>query len=409
MESTTCCIVGGGPAGAMLGLLLARAGVDVVVLEKHADFLRDFRGDTVHPSTLELLDELGLAERFAELPQEHAPTLSMVTDEGPVTVAEFSALRHPHPYIAFVPQWDFLAMLTDEAGRYPTFTLKMQAEAHDLIREGGRVRGVRYRDRDGEHELRAQLTVAADGRHSALRCAAGLTPVGYGVPMDVVWFRLSRRESDPRQEVALRLVTGGLMAYIGRGTYWQIAYIVLKGGYERLMSAGLDVLRAEIVSRLPFLADRVGELADWNDLSVLDVRIDRLRRWYVPGLLCIGDAAHAMSPVGGVGINLAIQDAVAAANLLAEPLLRGHTSVDDLAKVQQRREMPAAATQWMQRVLQARFIGPLLRGTRPPVPPLPARLLSHFRPGRHLIAHLIGVGARPEHVRLPVPDSVPRG
>ncbi len=397
-ETTTCCIAGGGPAGMMLGLLLARAGVDVIVLEKHADFLRDFRGDTVHPSTLELLAELGIIERLLEHPHQKVSQLGFSFAGQYVPAADFDSLRRPYPYIAFVPQWDFLAVLVEEAERYPGFTLRMEAEGYELVREGGQVRGLRYRDPDGECEVRAELTVAADGRRSALRDAAGLAPVEYASPMDAAWFRLPRRASDPE-------ATGGELAprrfafAINRATYWQIAYLFPKGELDELRARGVDHFRRELAQLLPFLADRVGELAGWDDVSVLSVRVDRLRRWYLPGLLSIGDAAHAMSPIAGVGINLAVQDAVAAANLLAEPLRRGYVSERELAAVQRRRELPTVVTQGVQRLAQARFVDPLLRGEREAKPPLPVRLLGRLRPGRHLAAWLIGIGARPEHVR----------
>ncbi len=400
-ETTTCCVVGGGPAGTMLGLLLARAGIGVVVLEKHADFLRDFRGDTVHPSTMTVLDELGLGERFQALPQRHIPDVSFITEQAEFTFAELAALRHPHPYIALVPQWDFLDLVTAEAARYPTSRLRMRAEATGVIREGGRVVGVRYRAGDGEeHEVRAALTVAADGRHSVVRRAVGLTPVEYAAPMDVLWFRLPRRESDPGG-IDARPATGGFAVLIDRGDYWQVAHLVRKGAFAEIKSRGLQRFREDVARTVPLLADRVAELDDWRDVSMLSVRVDRLPRWHLPGLLLIGDAAHAMSPIGGVGINLAVQDAVASANLLAEPLRRGRVGDADLAAVQQRRDLPTRVTQGLQRAAQAGFIDPLLRGEREATPPAPLRLLSRLRPGRHFTAWLVGVGIRPEHVRTP--------
>jgi 2-polyprenyl-6-methoxyphenol hydroxylase-like FAD-dependent oxidoreductase len=306
----------------MLALLLARSGVEVTLLEKHGDFLRDFRGDTIHPSTLQVLDELGLAREFLELPHRKAYDLTMVTDRGDVRIATLRRLPGRYRYIAFVPQWDFLDLITSAAGRYPGFRLLMNAEAYDLIREGGAVRGLRYRDASGEHEIRADLTVAADGRHSVLRERAGLVPEDVGAPMDVVWFRLPREPGD-RDDTFLRISPGHMMVAINRETYWQLAYLILKGGYDEMAGQGIDALRRPVARLLPWLAGRLGQLESYDDVSVLTVAIDRLRRWHRPGFLCIGDAAHAMSPVFGVGINLAVQDAVATANLLAGPLRSG--------------------------------------------------------------------------------------
>lgn len=403
-----CCIAGCGPAGAVLGLLLARAGVPVLVLEKHDDFFRDFRGDTVHPSTLDVIEELGLLDRFNELPHRRVPRLNAVSDQGSVTLADFSLLRARHPYIAMVPQWDFLDLIASEARRYPWFRLETGAEALDLLREDGRVQGLRYRTRQGDREVRAPLTVAADGRHSVLRDAAGLEPVRYGAPMDVLWFRLSRRPSDPEDSFG-RLGRGQLLALINRTDYWQIAYVVPKGSAERFLSRGTASLRSSVAALTPFLADRVDELADPASVRMLEVQVNRLRRWHRPGLLFIGDAAHAMSPVGGVGINLAIQDAVATANLLVEPLLDRAVDERDLARVQRRRRLPTVATQTLQRVVQRRFLRPLLAGERPATPPAPLRLAARSRLLRRIPARVIGVGIRPEHVRTPsVPAASPQ-
>ncbi|WP_083982392.1 FAD-dependent oxidoreductase [Actinomadura hibisca] len=403
-ERTTCCIAGGGPAGAVLGLLLARAGVEVTVLEKHGDFLRDFRGDTIHPSTLDVLDELGLGDRFERMPHRKVPGLNLVTDDGSAAVFDLSVLRVRHPYIAMVPQWDFLNLITEEAARHPTFRLLMNAEATGLLREGDRVTGVRYRDAGGvERQIRAALTVAADGRHSTLRRAAGLRPKELGAPMDVAWFRLPRHDSD-RDDSFLRLGTGRMMPAINRADYWQFAYLVPKGRYAQVEAAGAEALRRSVAELLPFLEDRVAGL-DLADVRVLDVRIDRLRRWHRPGLLCIGDAAHAMSPVGGVGINLAIQDAVATANLLTEALLRGEVTEKDLAAVQRRRQWPAIAVQGFQLAAQRLVVAPTLQGSPSPVLRLLARRGSAQRkrtgPVPRLMARLIGYGPRPEHVRVP--------
>ncbi|GLW67575.1 hypothetical protein Arub01_58180 [Actinomadura rubrobrunea] len=397
--NTTCCVAGGGPAGMVLGLLLARAGVDVVVLEKHGDFLRDFRGDTVHPSTLDVLDEAGLGARFAALPHRKIDRLTMVADDGERRLVDLRTLPGRHPYIAMVPQWDFLAMLAEEAARLPGFTLLMNAEATGLLRDGDRVAGVRYRDADGaEHRIRALLTVAADGRHSTLRRASGLRLREFGAPMDVAWFRMPRRDAD-RDDSFLRISAGRLMAVINRTSYWQMGYLLPKGGYERVRAAGAAELRRQVVDLLPFLADRIDGL-DLDAVRVLDVRVDRLRRWHRPGLLCIGDAAHAMSPIGGVGINLAVQDAVAAANLLYEPLRRGAVTSGDLAAVQRRRARPTAVVQRVQIALQNLLVRPTLRGEQPGVLRL-ARTLPSLPVLPRLAARMVGYGPRPEHVRVP--------
>ncbi|MGK5558833.1 FAD-dependent oxidoreductase, partial [Actinomadura kijaniata] len=397
--TTTCLIAGGGPAGAVLGLLLARAGIEVTVLEKHGDFLRDFRGDTIHPSTLDALDELGLGDRFERLDHRKLTELSLVTDEGEMTLSALSTLRGAHPYIAMVPQWDFLNMITEEAARYPTFRLLMNAEATGLLREGDRVTGVRYRDAGGaEHRIGAHLTVAADGRHSTLRRAAGLRSRESGVPMDVAWFRLPRLAGD-REDAFLRVSRGRMMAVINRTDYWQIAYLVPKGRYAEVEAAGVESFRRSVAELLPFLADRVGTV-DLADVRVLDVRVDRLLRWWRPGLLCIGDAAHAMSPVGGVGINLAVQDAIATANLLDGPLRRGAVTARDLAAVQRRRTPPTRIVQGFQLGIQRAAIAPIMRGAVP----LPIRLLNRIRgtgPLPRLTAQMVGYGPRPEHVRTP--------
>ncbi|MFJ2032086.1 FAD-dependent oxidoreductase [Streptosporangium sp. NPDC087985] len=400
MDRNTCVIVGGGPAGAVLALLLARAGVQVTLLEKHGDFLRDFRGDTLHPSTLQLLDELGLAGEFHRLPHRKVHRMILQTDDATVPIADLSRLPGRYDYIAFVPQWDFLNLVTDAARRYPTFRLIMNAEVHDVIREGNTVRGVRYRDADGEHELRATLTVATDGRHSDVRRAAGLVPVEHGAPMDVLWFRLPRESTDPEQPL-LRVSTGHMMVAINRETYWQLAYLIPKGGFDALRARGIEAVREPVTRLLPFLAGRAGLLADFGDVSMLLVAINRLRRWHRPGLLVIGDAAHAMSPVFGVGINLAVQDAVAAANLLAGPLAAGAEIPESLlARVQRRRTPPTVITQLAQRVVQSRLIRPALSGDARPLR-LP-RDISRLPVIGALTRRFIGFGIRPEHVRTPV-------
>ncbi|TYB53219.1 FAD-dependent oxidoreductase [Nonomuraea sp. PA05] len=394
----SCVIAGGGPAGAMLALLLARSGVEVTLLEKHGDFLRDFRGDTIHPSTLQVLDELGLAGEFLRLPHRKAYDLYLATDRGDVRMATLRRLRGRYRYVAFVPQWDFLNLITSAAARYPGFRLLMNAEACGLIREGGAVRGLRYRDATGEHEIRAALTVAADGRHSVLRERAGLVPQDLGAPMDVVWFRLPREPRD-RDDTFLRLSPGHMMVAINRESYWQLAYLVLKGGYDEMTRQGIDALRGPVAGLLPWLGDRIGQLGSYDDVSVLTVMINRLRRWHRPGLLFIGDAAHAMSPVFGVGINLAVQDAVATANLLAGPLRSGAPIPEAaLHRVQRRRMPPARVTQAAQRVVQNLVISRALTRRLDPsgLPPDLTRipLLNRVAP------RFIGHGVRPEHVTV---------
>ena len=400
-SEVSCCIAGCGPAGAMLGLLLARAGVEVLVLEKHADFLRDFRGDTLHPSTLRLFDELGLAGELLSLPHRKAPVVEVTTDAGDFTLADFRRLPGSYRYIAFMPQWDFLDFVVAQARRLPGFQLRMQAEALAVLEERGRVVGVTYRDQAGaEHQVRARLTVAADGRDSGLRRSAGLRPRVFGAPIDVLWFRLPRRPGDPRQTFG-RLAAGHLLVLIDRGAHWQIAYAIAKDTTAALQAAGLPRFRASVAELVPFLADRVGELAGWEDVRLLRVQVNRLRRWFRPGLLCIGDAAHAMSPVGGVGINLAVHDAVAAANRLAGPLRDGTVSSRHLAAVQLRRILPTIVIQRGQRTIQDRFLSPLLAGRRSARPPLVLRVLRRYPVLQAIPARIVGIGLLPEHVRAP--------
>jgi 2-polyprenyl-6-methoxyphenol hydroxylase-like FAD-dependent oxidoreductase len=398
--TTTCCIAGGGPAGVMLGFLLARAGVDVVVLEKHADFFRDFRGDTIHPSTLELMHELGLLDEFLKLPHQKVERLGGQIGDVRVGIADFTHLPTVCKYIALMPQWDFLDFLAAQGKRYPGFDLRMRAEAVDLIEEGGRITGVIAKTPDGELTIRADLVVGADGRHSTVRERAGLIGDDYGAPMDVLWFRMSRKDSDSTETFG-HVEAGAMMIMLDRGDYWQCAYVIAKGGIDRVKAEGLDAFRRRVVAMSPFVADRIDEIKDWDDVKLLSVAVDRLRRWWRPGLLCIGDAAHAMSPIGGVGVNLAIQDAVAAANRLAAPLKARAVSDADLAAVEARRTLPVRLTQWLQITIQNRVISAVLAARARPRPPAAMKLLDAFPVLRRLPARLIGMGFRPEHVRTP--------
>ena len=390
----------------MLGLLAGRAGVEVLVLEKHADFLRDFRGDTLHPSTLRLFDELGLAEQLLDLPHQKSAVLGVTTDDGDYTLADFRRLPGPYRFLAFMPQWDFLDFVVDQARRLPWFQLRMRAEALEVLQEAGRVVGVTYRDQDGAtHQVRARLTVAADGRGSDLRRSAGLRPTQFGTPIDVLWFRLPKRPTDRPQSFG-RLAIGHLMVLIDRGDYWQIAYVIGKDAAGEIRAQGLERFRASVAELVPLLADRVGELRTWDDVRTLRVQVDRLRRWFRPGLLCIGDAAHAMSPIGGVGINLAIHDAVATANLLARPLSDGTLSSWHLARVQLRRTLPTVLVQRGQRAVQDYFLSPLLAGRLSSQPPLVLRALRRYPILQAIPARLIGLGILPEHVHSPTAGGV---
>jgi 2-polyprenyl-6-methoxyphenol hydroxylase-like FAD-dependent oxidoreductase len=383
----------------VLGLLLARAGVEVVVLEKHADFFRDFRGDTVHPSTLEVMHQLGLLDRFLELPHRRVEQIQLQMADRLVPVADFTHLPTRCRFIAFMPQWDFLNFLARESERYPCYSLRMKAEATDLIRESGRVVGVRATDPDGPLEIRSRLVAGADGRQSVLREQAGLAIQSLGAPMDVLWFRLSRSQSDPSQAIG-RFEAGRILILLDRGEYWQVGYVIPKGSLQQLRDDGLDRFRAGIGELVPFTRDRVNEIQSWDDLKLLTVRVDRLKRWFQEGLLFIGDAAHAMSPIGGVGVNLAVQDAVAAANEIANPLRDGRLSVRNLERVQRRRMWPTVATQrvqvFLQEVLVRRALASSGSGLRVP---LPFRLLARFPLLRRIPARVIGMGLRLERVR----------
>ena len=403
-----CCITGGGPAGMVLGLLLARAGVEVVVLEKHADFLRDFRGDTIHPSTLDVLGELGMLDDFLARPHQEVRHMSAFVGGEEVPLADCTHLPTRCRYVALMPQWDFLDFVADRARAYPGFQLRMRSEVVDLIEERGRVVGVVAQTDDGPLEVRAGLTVGADGRHSTVRARAGLPVRDLGAPIDVLWMRISRRPGDPEQ-IAGRFDRGRILVMIDRGDYWQCAFVIAKGGYDAVRGRGLDAFREDVAAIAPFVRDRVGELREWDQVRLLTVTVDRLRHWYRPGLLCIGDSAHAMSPVGGVGINLAIQDAVAAANLLARPLRSGGAEVEDLRRVQDRRELPTRITQGLQVLVQDRILGRVLEGRGALSVPWPMRLLQRFPLLRRVPAYLVGVGVRPEHVASPDDPRPARG
>ena len=397
---TQLAIVGGGPAGMMLGLLMARAGISVVVLEKHGDFLRDFRGDTVHPSTLEVMYELGLLDEFLKRPHQCLQELSGVIGGVGVTIADFSRVPGHCKFIALMPQWDFLDFLSSHAKRYPNFHLIMEAEATGLIEENGRIAGVSADTLDGRLELRADLVVGCDGRQSLVREQARLPLIEFGVPIDVLWMKLSKNKDDSPTTLG-RMAAGLIFVTLDRGEYWQCALVISKDGAEKLRAEGLDAFRRTIVRVAPSFADRVDEIQDWNQVKLLTVKVNRLREWCRPGLLCIGDAAHAMSPIGGIGINLAIQDAVATANILATILARGVPSLDDLKRVQQRREFPTKMTQGLQTVIQDRVMTRVLALKRDPKPPLAVRLLNRFRLLRQIPARIVGIGFRPEHVHSP--------
>ncbi|WP_447008561.1 FAD-dependent oxidoreductase [Saccharothrix isguenensis] len=415
VERTGVVVVGGGPAGMVAGLLLARAGVEVTVLEKHGDFLRDFRGDTVHASTLTLLDELGLGPSFAEVPQQRVEKVQVLLDDGPQTMADLSRLPGPHKHIALVPQWDFLDLLADAGKRERTFTLRMNTEVTGLVMERGKVTGVRYRTAGGgTDELAADLVIAADGRHSLVREQAGLPVRAFGAPMDVWWFRLPR-DADETSGGMGRFSQGNGLVLINRGDYFQTAFLIRKGTDRMLRAEGVAAFRKRVAALIPWLEERMETVESLDDVKLLDVKLDRLRRWHGDGVLCIGDAAHAMSPIGGVGINLAVQDAVAAARIVAAPLRRGELSPKVLAKVRRRRWFPTAATQAFQRRIQDSFLKPALAGTstiaRGKVP-LPVRLIRRFPRLQVVPGYLVAIGLRPEHAPTfarRAPERIERG
>ncbi|PWE31038.1 hypothetical protein C4N9_04610 [Pararhodobacter marinus] len=391
---TRCVISGGGPAGLMAGFLLARAGVEVVVLEKHRDFLRDFRGDTIHPSTLRIMEALGLLDELLALPHYPFRHMEFSFGDRPVPVVDFTPLGERTGFVAMMPQWDFLDFVAQQAAACPGFTLRMETESETLIEEGGRVTGLRARGPSGPVEIRADLVLVADGRHSGLRDAAGLALRDLGAPIDVLWFRVSR-EGGENPESLGRLKDGSIIIQLNRGDYWQMAFVVPKDGADTVRAEGLEAFRRRVGAATGIEAARLDEIDDWDKVKLLSVQVNRLTRWWREGLLCIGDAAHAMSPVGGVGINLAVQDAVAAANILAAPLRNGTLIVDDLRQVQRRREWPTRVTQRVQVLLQDRVIRPALDAPDAP-PPLPLRLLARVPYLRRFPARFIGLGLRPE-------------
>jgi 2-polyprenyl-6-methoxyphenol hydroxylase-like FAD-dependent oxidoreductase len=398
---TRCCIVGGGPAGMMLGYLLGRAGIDVVVLEKHADFFRDFRGDTVHPSTLQVMDELGLIDGFLKLPHQQLQKMDGMFGGTSVRIADLGRVDTKYPFIAFMPQWDFLNFLRENGQRFASLKVMMSAEATDLIQRGDQIAGVRAKAPEGTIDIEADLTIACDGRHSIVRERAGLEVEEIGAPMDVLWFRAGRLP-DETESVFARVEPGSMMVTFDRGDYWQCAYVIAKGQYDAVKARGLQSLLDDVARMAPILKPGLSDVKGWDDVKLLTVAINRLKRWSLPGLLCIGDAAHAMSPIGGVGVNLAVQDAVATANLLAEKLARGCPSEEELDAVRRRREFPVKMTQRMQVVAQNNIISVALKPNGGPLKvPLVMRLITAVPWLQGITARFIGLGVRPEHVHSP--------
>jgi 2-polyprenyl-6-methoxyphenol hydroxylase-like FAD-dependent oxidoreductase len=396
-----CCIAGGGPAGMMLGYLLGRAGISTLVLEKHADFLRDFRGDTVHPSTLRILDELGLLQEFLQLPHTELRSLSAQIGETSVKVAEFGRLAPPGNFVALMPQWDFLNFLSQKGRRFPSLQIMMSTEVTGLLQSAGRVEGVNAKTVAGALEIHADLVIGCDGRASTVRAASGLTVQDLGSPIDVLWFRLSKSAGDPGQVLG-RLGPNTMLVTIDRSDYWQCAFVIAKGGIAQIHAKGLEAFKASVVAAAHFLADRINEVSSFDDIKLLSVSVDRLTTWSKPGLLCIGDAAHAMSPIGGVGINLAIQDAVATANILAAKLKAETFRDDDLDAVRRRRLFPVKVIQGLQVAVQNRVLGPTVSGAGLTLKvPWALKVLNASAWARRWPAQLLGVGVRPEHVRSP--------
>ena len=399
VQETTCCIVGGGPAGAVLALLLARQEIPVMLLEAHMDFDREFRGDTIHPSVMEIMDEIGLADKLLQLSHTEMHHVSAQTPQGIVTVADFDLLKgSKYPYVTVMPQVEFLNFITEEAKRYSCFRQVMGAQVDELVEEDGVIRGVRYRGQDGWYEVRAALTIGADGRFSRIRKLAGFEPIKTSPPMDVLWFRLTRKPDDPEEPFG-RFGDGMILVVINRFDYWQLGYVIPKGGYQQIRAAGLEWIRENVARLMPEFADRVDELKEWKQISVLSVESSRTARWYRPGLLLIGDAAHVMSPVGGVGINYAIQDAVVAANLLSRRLKYGVVSQKDLAEVQRQRELPTRFIQRLQSFAQQAVLAPALKARQPFTIPRWVRVLLSIPFVRTIPARIVGYGLFPAHVK----------
>ena len=403
--ATQCVIAGGGPAGMLLGYLLARAGVEVLVLEKHDDFLRDFRGDTIHPSTLTVLQDLGLYDAFMRLPHQEVQELTGDVYGEQVTIADFRHLSTPGRCLVLIPQWDFLDFIAAQAKRLPRFSLRMGAKALGVVEDEGRVVGVKVQQGGREFTVRADLVVGADGRHTTIRESAGLATEDLGAPIDVLWFTLPRDSARDPATTGAVLRAGAMLVTLNRDTYWQCAFVIPKGSLEQLQQRGIEAFRNKIAGLADFLARSAPILHSWDEVKLLQVQINRMPRWYREGLLCIGDAAHAMSPVGGVGINLAIQDAVATSNFLAQPLREGRLAVADLAAVQRRRDWPTRVTQRAQVAVQDEVLSPILARSEAPVTvPLPVRLLQRLPLLRRLPARLVGIGVRPERVRTGAVD-----
>lgn len=395
---TRCCVAGGGPAGIMLGYLLARKGIDVIVLEKWPDFFRDFRGDTIHPSTMELLAELGLLDEFLKLPHNEMQQMAAHMGGEEITLADFTRLNVRCPFIAFIPQWDFLNFITAKAKAFPGFHIMMETEAIDIIKDHDRVIGVRAKNKEGEFEILAELVVGADGRHSTIREKAELKVIELGAPIDVLWFRLSRKDDGTKR--SLGYIDGGAgLILLDRDEYWQCGFIIAKGGFEKIKARGLDPFKKDLVTLAPFLLPVIGEIKQWDQVKLLSVAVDHLATWYRDGLICIGDSAHAMSPVGGVGINLAIQDAVAAANILIPAFKSGTPTLVDLTKIQKRREFPTRMTQRIQVFLHRRVLSPVLKNNGHMRLPWFMKLLGSMPPLQGIPAYIIGIGFRPEHIQ----------